>query len=57
MNYNSDDIFVSLGKLHFEMSQAQRYISLLKEELEEKQKEILRFNINNNTDKKQEPDE
>lgn len=40
MNYNIDDVFVSLGKLHFDMSQAQRYISLLKEELDQKDQQI-----------------
>lgn len=43
MSYNTDDIFLSLGKLHFDMSQAQRYIILLKEELEAKDQEILRL--------------
>ncbi len=40
MNYNTDDILLSLGRLHFDMSQAQRYIGLLQEEIKEKDQEL-----------------
>lgn len=53
MNYNTEDIFLSLGKLHFDMSQAQRYISLLKEELENKDQEIARLTSEKQVDRQE----
>jgi hypothetical protein len=51
MSYNTDDILLSLGKLHFDMSQAQRYIVLLQEEIKEKDQTIKQLQSNNNQDK------
>ena len=51
MSYNTDDILLSLGKLHFDMSQAQRYIVLLQEEIKEKDQTIKQLQSNNNEDK------
>ena len=51
MNYNTDDILLSLGKLHFDMSQAQRYIVLLQEEIKEKDQKIQKLQSSNNQDK------
>ncbi len=51
MSYNTDDILLSLGRLHFDMSQAQRYIGLLQEEIKEKDQTIKQLQSSNNQDK------